>query len=573
VGTEPFTAEIKGILDRAREAEERDRRLREIAHRMFDAGQDVRLLARAALEGLLALFEFERGFLLLAHAGAAGEEKGEPRPFQVMEARAARHRGTAGEEPQFEGVQNPEFAINRSAAKRAFQARQGFVIQNCLVEPLSSGEEVHRSVLCQPFAMSPGTPAVIYLDRGLRSEPIPDRTLAEVGEFAERCLPILAQGILGREVIDLRAAVEEARSRAGDEAEDDEGPGPAIEEASEPTLELPAEIPCFHGIVGKSEKMRRLFQIIEKVKDSDLNMCIFGESGTGKELVANAIHRASRRGDKKFISETCGTLSETLLESELFGHLKGSFTGADDDRQGLFEAANGGTLFFDEIGDMSEGMQRKLLRVLQEGMIRPIGSKQAFKVDVRVICASNKNLRALVQSGAFRVDLFYRVNVVSIEVPPLRDRVEDIPLLVAHFLAEIKAEDGVPRKIAESAMNAFLKYNWPGNVRELKNVIKRAVVTSPHRTLVRKDVVPLLSGGQSSGYLGEDLDRSETQIVLRLPRRNTFSEIIDECERVVLLNALKECHWNKSKVVKLLKIPRQSLYNKIEKHDLRRKWE
>jgi transcriptional regulator with GAF, ATPase, and Fis domain len=134
---------------------------------------------------------------------------------------------------------------------------------------------------------------------------------------------------------------------------------------------------------------------------------------------------------------------------------------------------------------------------------------------------------------------------VSIEVPPLRDRVEDIPLLVAHFLSQIQAEDGVSRRIAESAMNAFLKYNWPGNVRELRNVIRRAVVTSPHRTLVRKDVVPLLSGGQSTGYLGEDLDRSETQIVLRLPRRNTFSEIFDECERVVLLNALKECHWNK----------------------------
>src|SRR5262249_55094315 len=152
------------------------------------------------------------------------------------------------------------------------------------------------------------------------------------GEFAERCLPILAQGILGREVLDLRAAVEEARSRGADEeADEDREPGPAVEDAPEATLELPAEVPCFHGIVGKSEKMRRLFQIIDKVKDSDLNMCIFGESGTGKELVAQAIHQASRRSEKKFLSETCGTLSETLLESELFGHLKGSFTGADED--------------------------------------------------------------------------------------------------------------------------------------------------------------------------------------------------------------------------------------------------
>ncbi len=570
-----MTAEIKDFLERAREAEERDRRLHEIARKMLEAGEDLRGLARTALEGLLSFLGLERGFLLVGQTGAAVAEEGEARPFTVLEARAFRHRGAAAEEPGFEDVPNPEFAINRSAAKRAFQSGQGFIIQNCLVKPLPSGEEVHRSVLCQPFEMSPGTRAVIYLDRGLRSEPVPDRHLSALSEFAERCLPILVQGFLSREVIALRSSIEEVRSRPGgarapgEAAEADGRP----EESQEPTLDLPAEIPSFHGIVGNSEKMRRLFQIIQKVKDSDLNMCIFGESGTGKELVARAIHEASRRGEKKFISETCGTLSETLLESELFGHLKGSFTGADEDRQGLFESADGGTLFFDEIGDMSEGMQRKLLRVLQEGVIRPIGSKQPFHVDVRVICASNKNLREMVQRGAFRVDLFYRVNVVSIEVPPLRDRVEDIPLLVAHFLAQFRAEEGVSKRIAESAMNAFLKYNWPGNVRELRNVIRRAVVTCPHRTIVRKDVVPLLSGGQASGFLGEDLDRSEDQIVLRLPRRNTFAEIIDECERIVLLNALKECHWNKSKVVKLLKIPRQSLYNKIQKHGLRRKWE
>jgi DNA-binding NtrC family response regulator len=195
------------------------------------------------------------------------------------------------------------------------------------------------------------------------------------------------------------------------------------------------------------------------------------------------------------------------------------------------------------------------------------------KVDVRVMCASNKNLRALVGTGAFRMDLFYRVNVISIEVPPLRDRIDDVPLLVAHSIAEVERQEGIVRRLSESAMNEFRRYNWPGNVRELRNVLRRAMVTCPRRTIVRKDVVPFLTGGQTPGFLGEDLDRTDSHIILRLPRRSTYNEIIDECERIVLSNALKECHWNKSKVVSLLKIPRQSLYNKIEKYGLHRKWE
>ena len=328
-----------------------------------------------------------------------------------------------------------------------------------------------------------------------------------------------------------------------------------------------------YRMVGRSASLDKVGEAIKRAAPTNATVLIVGESGVGKELVARAIHASSRRWDRKFVSENCGTIAESLLESELFGHMKGAFTGADEDRPGLFEAAQGGTVFLDEIGDMSEGMQRKLLRVLQEGVIRPIGSQKSLKVDVRVISASNRNLPALVQKGAFRIDLFYRMNVISLELPPLRERVEDMPLLVDHFLDEIAHEDGQAKRLSESAMNALRQYAWPGNVRELRNVIRRVVVTSKERTIVRKDVAPLLTGSQTTGFLSEDLDRTDTHIVLRVPRKKTFHEIIGECERVVLQSALKECRWNKSRVVKLLKIPRQSLYNMIAKHNLTRKWE
>lgn len=553
--------ELKESLERARETERRECQLQEIARRMLAVEDTLQGLARTTIESLLDLLDFERGFLLLARKGKAGSEQ-TSQQFQILSARTRKRLGRPTREPDFCDVANPEFAINRSAAKRALRSTKVLTIPDCLIQPRSGGDEVIRSVLCQPFAALPDAPAVLYLDRGLGHGSVPESGLSLLSDFTERCLPILARGILREEILSLRSRI----------SIDDSGAQPEGE-PEEKAMDLPREIPDFHGIVGTTEKMKRIFQVIEKVKDSDLNICIFGESGTGKELIARAIHESSRRKDKKFITENCGTIAETLLESELFGHLKGSFTGADEDRQGLFQVANGGTIFLDEIGDMSEGMQRKLLRVLQEGMIRSIGSKQPFKVDVRVICASNKNLRALVQKGSFRVDLFYRLNVISIDLPPLRDRMEDLSLLVAHFTAEVEKEEGITRRISESAMNALLQYNWPGNIRELRNVIRRAMITCPRKAIVRKDVMPLLTGGQSAGYLGADLDRNESQIVIRLPRRDTFNGIIDECERIVLLNALKECHWNKSKVVNLLKIPRQSLYNKIQKHNLKRKWE
>ena len=244
-----------------------------------------------------------------------------------------------------------------------------------------------------------------------------------------------------------------------------------------------------HWIVGATEAMRRVHQLIDKAAACSLPVLIQGESGTGKELVARAIHERSGRQERRFFSENCSALSESLLESELFGHVRGAFTGADRDRKGILELADGGTLFLDEIGDMSVRMQSKLLRALQEHEFRPVGGRESIRVDVRIISATNRSLRSLIKEGSFREDLFYRVNVITINLPPLRDRRDDIPALVEYFLDRIARETGLPRKeFASGAIELLCGHEWPGNIRELENVVQRAVALSEARRIDAGDL-------------------------------------------------------------------------------------
>ena len=235
-------------------------------------------------------------------------------------------------------------------------------------------------------------------------------------------------------------------------------------------------IPMRFGMVGDSAPMRALFELLAKVAPSDVSVLIQGETGTGKELVARALHEHSRRKHKPFLAENCAAVPASLLESELFGHKKGSFTGAIADRPGHFVAADGGTVFLDEIGDMPLAMQSKLLRVLQEGEVRPVGSNKTVKVDVRVVAASNKDLPTMCREGGFREDLFFRLNVITLALPPLRERAGDVAPLVRFYLAKIGAELGRAIAIRPDALAALERWNWPGNVRELENVIRRAAV-------------------------------------------------------------------------------------------------
>jgi transcriptional regulator with GAF, ATPase, and Fis domain len=247
------------------------------------------------------------------------------------------------------------------------------------------------------------------------------------------------------------------------------------------------------GMVGDSPPMRALFELLGKVAPSDVSVLIQGETGTGKELVARALHEHSRRKQKPFLAENCAAVPASLLESELFGHKKGSFTGAIADRPGHFVAADGGTVFLDEIGDMPLTMQSKLLRVLQEGEVRPVGSNKVVKVDVRIVAASNKNLQGLCKEGLFREDLYFRLNVVTLSLPPLRERVGDVPHLVNFYLARTGEELGRSITIRPDALAALERWNWPGNVRELENVIRRAAVFA-REEITLAELPPAIAG-------------------------------------------------------------------------------
>ena len=249
------------------------------------------------------------------------------------------------------------------------------------------------------------------------------------------------------------------------------------------------EIHRFGNIIGNDPKMRSVFQQIIDVAQYDFPVHIFGETGTGKELVANAIHNESRRGGAPFVPINCGALPEGLIESELFGHVKGAFSGAIRDKKGRFELADGGTVFLDEIAELPKLMQVKLLRFLQEGSFEKVGGEQTTKVNVRVISATNKDLKAEVKKGAFREDLFYRLNVIPMDIPPLRERPNDIPLLVSHFLSQISGRNGKqPTTVSDSAMAAMLDYQWPGNVRELQNAVQFAIVKSNDHSITNNDL-------------------------------------------------------------------------------------
>jgi PAS domain S-box-containing protein len=309
----------------------------------------------------------------------------------------------------------------------------------------------------------------------------------------------------------------------------------------------------FRNIVGKSHKMREVFRLIRSVAQTNVTTLVQGETGTGKELVARAVHYESPRASKPFVAVSCAALPETLLESELFGHVKGAFTGASVDRKGRFEMAAGGTLFLDEVSEMSGATQIKLLRVLETKEFERVGDSRTVGVDVRLICATNRNLKEAVARGDFREDLYYRINVVAIKLPSLRERDEDIPLLVKHFIGKFNAETGKHVEyVAQEAMDLLIDYSWPGNVRELENAIGHAFVHCTGSTILPE-------------HLPSD-------IVSALPHVGTRTEVmlgrLDDIERRVITETLRRCHGNRSQAARKLGIGRSSLWRKLKKYRL-----
>lgn len=306
------------------------------------------------------------------------------------------------------------------------------------------------------------------------------------------------------------------------------------------------------NIIGHDHRMLKIFDVINSVADTRATVLITGESGTGKSLIARAIHRHSSRRDRPFVEVACGALPETLLESELFGHVAGSFTGATGDKIGKFKQADEGTIFLDEISTASPAMQVKLLRVLQELEFEPVGGTKTFRVDTRVILATNDDLGRMVEEGRFRQDLYYRVNVINVELPPLRDRISDIPLLAEHFLHDVCEDSGKQvRGFTEDAMNSLRRYRWPGNVRELQNVIERAVLLGKGGAIGLEDLPATLASG--------------TNITAESIIGRSLKEALAEPERQIIREVLDANNWNRNVTAETLGINRTTLYKKMKR--------
>jgi DNA-binding NtrC family response regulator len=329
----------------------------------------------------------------------------------------------------------------------------------------------------------------------------------------------------------------------------------AQREVVEENHKLKAQLDLRFGlenIVGRDHRMQRVFDLVERIADTRATVLITGESGTGKSLLARAIHRRSSRRDQPFVEVACGAMPETLLESELFGHAAGAFTGAVGERIGKFAQAHKGTIFLDEIGTASPGLQVKLLRVLQEFEFEPVGSTKTQRVDVRVILATNEDLAQAVQAGRFRQDLYYRINVITIELPPLRERLSDIPLLAQHFLQRTAADAGkTSAAFTDEALAALTRYTWPGNVRELQNVVERAVLLARGPQIGLEDLPSHIAAGQPVSVVG----------VPDQPLKNA----LQAPERAIILSVLERHNWNRNATAEALGINRTTLYKKMKR--------
>lgn len=504
-----------------------------------------------------ALIEFtgaERGFFILA--------PGDVDERQVMAARNFDH----------EGVKDALAKISRTVIQRTLESGDPLVIFDAGDDDsLRDTESIVglrlRSILTVPVHGPKGLVGLIYLDNRFERGVFDEAQLPLLGLFADQTAIALRNAELheenGRRLEELRQAkaeVEELNKILSDRvartsAELQEVKGHVLREQADAPLKY-----SYGNIIGTSRRMRELFRLIDKVTDSDVPVLIQGESGTGKELVARAIHFNGPRGSRAFISENCAAIPETLLESELFGYRKGAFTGAHANKKGLFEAANGGTLLLDEIGDMPPSMQKKLLRVLQEGEIRPVGGERSVPVDVRILAASNQDLRKLCKEGRFREDLFYRLNVITVTLPPLRDRREDIPLLVERFLTEFaETNEQEVKPISDDAMEVLVRNNWPGNVRELRNEVHRGAA------LCDQVIVPLVLSPSVRGQADEPepvADLGEKTL------KEMVKEVTAELERKVIREALRRTEGRKAAAARLLGVSRPTLDSKIESHGI-----
>lgn len=487
---------------------------------------DRKMLLTLVLDSVIELTAAERGFLLL------------------REVEVARH---------FDGGDIAgDYKISRRLAENVQRSGKAVVSEHAGAdEKLAAFASLRagraQSLLCLPVRVGGQCCGVLYLDNRLVRGAFRPYHLPVVTAFTEQLALVLDNARMCQELTQHSHKIHllNVELQRKVQLQSQELELARAHHKQEPTH--------YHNIYGNSTAVRELVRMLEKIKDHELSVLIQGESGTGKELVARAIHAASNRHAQPFISENCAAIPETLLESELFGYEKGAFSGANQNKKGLFEEAHGGTLFLDEVAELSPESQKKLLRALAEKQVRRIGGHEPIAVDVRIVSATNRDLKEMVEAGEFREDLFYRLNGIAITVPPLRERREDIPLLVEHFLAEATASDGrQPPGIDKSLMAILIGYSWPGNIRQLRNEIMRlAALSGPviEARYLSPEILPAPPGTRDDK-------------VRNLP------QLLREVEKSEILKALQLANHNKSHAAQLLGISRFTLQRKLDKHHM-----
>ena len=522
---------------------------------------ELSALLRLIVDSALALVGGERGFVLMtgkAGSGSgAGEEVKDPREMKVRVARSFDRTD----------IPVPATRISMGITGRVLESGRPLLSVDAgrdeRFSAMASVEELRlRSVICFPIQLDGRTEGVLYLDNRMQRGAFRDDDL----ELAE-----LLAGQAGIAIKNARLVSElrERNQRLLQSSEQiqslNEQLGRKVRDRDSELAVVRAELGRERGrydyesIVGASDEMKRVFSELDRIIETELPVMIHGESGTGKELIARAIHYNGPRRDKPFVVENCAALPDALLESELFGHVRGAFTGADRAKKGLLEQAHGGTLFLDEIGDMSAEMQKKLLRVLQEGEVRPLGSNQVTKVDVRLLAASHEDLEQMVKAGKFREDLFYRVNVLALRLPPVRERREDIPLLANALLARAAREASRPAPhISHEVLAALAAYDWPGNVRELENEMRRVLLLAEESVRIEHLTPALLRRSEPApGAAGL------MPLVV-----GDLRSAVETFERTAIDEALRRAGGNKSRAAKELGISRFALQRKLEKYGL-----
>ncbi|MFO1464430.1 MAG: sigma 54-interacting transcriptional regulator [bacterium] len=535
---------------RSQISEARFRQFCEI-NRQISEKTDLNEILERVMDAAIELTGAERGFLLLKDE----KQKSEPfRGFQIKTARRIKHQA----------IQEEEFQFSLGAVKEAFAQGIPLVTNNASVDPRfqemrSVVQYQLKSILVVPLEVGAEPFGAIYLDHRFEPDCFASQDVVLLSGFA-------SQATLAIQKAQMIAALNRAKENLEEQVQEQAQHIEVLnEELSQKQVALKYEYP---EIIGRSAAMMRVFQLLDHVTQTKIPVWIFGESGTGKELIARSLHFNSPRKKAPFVTENCSAIPENLLESELFGFKRGAFSQADRDRIGLFEMANGGTLFLDEVADMSLAMQAKLLRVLQEGEVRPLGSNKTVKIDVRLVTASNRDLRRMVQEEKFRQDLFFRINGMTVPLPPLRERLEDIPLLVHFLTKKIAKEYGLkPSAFQQDAIQVLMRRTWPGNIRELEGAVRNALLFAGGKSVTGKML--LLSEGIAPAPLALESGAAEER-----PSSETNPPILDarqDAERKKILSLARKHGGDKNRIAEELGVSLKSVYNMMDRYGIPKK--